>query len=68
MFDKDGNMRQWWSNKTVEEYVNRTACFINQYGNFYLPEVDDHASHFTLILFASKTIRLILMIDLLFVR
>lgn len=44
MFDKDGNMRQWWSNKTVEEYVNRTACFIKQYDEFYLPEVDDHVS------------------------
>lgn len=42
MFDKNGNMRQWWSNKTVEEYVNRTVCFINQYSSYYLPEADDH--------------------------
>lgn len=42
MFDKNGNMRQWWSNKTVEEYVNRTVCFINQYASYYIPEADDH--------------------------
>ncbi|KAJ4446787.1 hypothetical protein ANN_13485 [Periplaneta americana] len=39
-YDKDGNMRQWWSNTTVEEYVNRTTCFIEQYSNYRLEEID----------------------------
>lgn len=49
-FDKDGNLRQWWTNKTVEEYVNRTTCFINQYGSYYLPEISEYVSIFYVIL------------------
>lgn len=41
-FDKDGNMRQWWTNKTISEYVERTECFIEQYDNYYIPEVEEH--------------------------
>lgn len=35
-------MRQWWTNNTVTEYVNRTACFVKQYEKYYLTEVKDH--------------------------
>lgn len=41
-FDKNGNMRQWWTNRTIAEYINRTKCFIDQYDSYYIPEVDDH--------------------------
>jgi len=34
-------MRQWWTNATVDEYVNRSACFIDQYSNYRLVEIDD---------------------------
>ncbi|KAJ1522749.1 hypothetical protein ONE63_001906 [Megalurothrips usitatus] len=40
LFDRDGNMRPWWSNGTVAEYENRTACFVKQYGDYFLPEVE----------------------------
>lgn len=43
-FDKNGNMRQWWTNKTINEYINRTECFIKQYDSYYIPEIDDHVS------------------------
>lgn len=42
MFDKNGNMRQWWTNKTISEYINRTGCFINQYSSYYLPEISEY--------------------------
>lgn len=45
MFDKDGNIRQWWTNRTIEEYVNRTECFIKQYNSYYLPEIDRYVSY-----------------------
>ncbi|XP_037287725.2 neprilysin-1 [Rhipicephalus microplus] len=32
-FDADGALKQWWSNKTREEFMNRTKCFEYQYGN-----------------------------------
>uniref|UniRef100_A0A182P744 Uncharacterized protein n=1 Tax=Anopheles epiroticus TaxID=199890 RepID=A0A182P744_9DIPT len=41
-FDKDGNLAQWWTDKTVQEYVNRTKCFVNQYSRYYIPEADDY--------------------------
>jgi predicted metalloendopeptidase len=33
-------MRQWWTNSTVEEYVNRSTCFIEQYSSYRLEEID----------------------------
>lgn len=47
MFDKEGNMRQWWSNQTIKEYINRTTCFIKQYSDYYLPEVSDYVYNFS---------------------
>uniref|UniRef100_A0A182XWZ4 Peptidase M13 N-terminal domain-containing protein n=1 Tax=Anopheles stephensi TaxID=30069 RepID=A0A182XWZ4_ANOST len=41
-FDKNGNLKQWWTNKTVQEYVNRTVCFVKQYSQYYIPEADDY--------------------------
>lgn len=38
--DKDGNLRDWWSLLTVERFKNQTQCIIEQYGQFYLPEVN----------------------------
>ncbi|XP_071451226.1 endothelin-converting enzyme homolog isoform X2 [Hetaerina americana] len=39
-FDQNGNWRQWWSNKTIAEYINRTACFVDQYSSYLIPEVN----------------------------
>ncbi|CAD6994688.1 unnamed protein product, partial [Ceratitis capitata] len=44
MFDKNGNMLQWWSNETIKEYINRTDCFVDQYSRYYLPDVDEYVS------------------------
>jgi predicted metalloendopeptidase len=33
-FDKNGNMFDWWSNKSSEEFDNRTKCFLQQYDDF----------------------------------
>ncbi|XP_029409341.2 neprilysin-4 [Bactrocera dorsalis] len=42
MFDKNGNMLQWWSNETIKEYINRTECFVEQYSHYYLPDVEEY--------------------------
>ncbi|KAK5643359.1 hypothetical protein RI129_007204 [Pyrocoelia pectoralis] len=39
-FDKFGNYKQWWSNATIETFENKTQCFINQYGNFSIPTIE----------------------------
>ncbi|CAH1637040.1 unnamed protein product [Spodoptera littoralis] len=41
-FDKNGNMLPWWSNSTIDSFVNMTRCFIDQYSEYYLPELDKH--------------------------
>jgi predicted metalloendopeptidase len=40
-YDRNGNMRQWWTNATVDEYVKRSACYIEQYSSYRLVEIDD---------------------------
>ena len=42
MFDKNGNLVQWWSNDTISEYINRTECFIDQYSHYYLPDIEEY--------------------------
>uniref|UniRef100_T1ISE4 M13 family peptidase n=1 Tax=Strigamia maritima TaxID=126957 RepID=T1ISE4_STRMM len=38
-FDKDGNMRDWWNNKTIEAFTERAQCIVNQYSNYILDDV-----------------------------
>ena len=38
-FDKDGNLKQWWNNATVQAFRSRTQCIIDQYSQYKLDEV-----------------------------
>ncbi|GCC30712.1 endothelin-converting enzyme 1-like isoform X1 [Chiloscyllium punctatum] len=33
-YDKDGNLRSWWKNSSVEAFKQQTECMIEQYNNF----------------------------------
>ncbi|XP_073816909.1 neprilysin-4-like [Musca autumnalis] len=33
-FDKFGNSRNWWDDKSTEAFNNRTKCFVHQYKNY----------------------------------
>ncbi|XP_053853707.1 endothelin-converting enzyme 1 isoform X1 [Vidua macroura] len=33
-YDKDGNLRPWWKNSSVEAFKHQTACMVEQYGNY----------------------------------
>uniref|UniRef100_A0A8C1D8L3 endothelin-converting enzyme 1 n=1 Tax=Cyprinus carpio carpio TaxID=630221 RepID=A0A8C1D8L3_CYPCA len=33
-YDKDGNLRPWWQNSSVDEFKNRTECMIDQYTQY----------------------------------
>ncbi|KAI4463568.1 zinc metalloprotease family m13 neprilysin-related [Holotrichia oblita] len=39
-FDKYGNYIQWWSNDTIETFEKKTECFVAQYENFSLPNIN----------------------------
>ncbi|KAH7931773.1 hypothetical protein HPB52_025343 [Rhipicephalus sanguineus] len=32
-YDEDGALKQWWSNKTRAEFMNRAKCFEQEFGN-----------------------------------
>lgn len=36
-FDEHGNLVDWWKVQTKEQFINRTKCIIDQYGNFTDP-------------------------------
>ncbi|XP_030633266.1 endothelin-converting enzyme 2b, partial [Chanos chanos] len=33
-YDKDGNLRPWWQNSSVEAFKNRTECMVEQYSQY----------------------------------
>ncbi|XP_014258629.1 neprilysin-4-like [Cimex lectularius] len=39
--DASGNQVQWWSEKTIETYIEKARCFIAQYGEYRVPVLDD---------------------------
>ncbi|XP_064611411.1 neprilysin-like isoform X2 [Liolophura sinensis] len=38
-FDKNGNLKQWWSNEVIERFKDAAQCIVDQYSNFTLEEV-----------------------------
>ncbi|XP_038075380.1 membrane metallo-endopeptidase-like 1 [Patiria miniata] len=37
-FDKDGNYRVWWSQESIENFVEEKQCIIDQYSEFVMPQ------------------------------
>ncbi|XP_077288912.1 M13 family metallopeptidase neprilysin 3 isoform X1 [Arctopsyche grandis] len=35
-YDRNGNLNQWWNNKTTNQFKLRTACIRDQYSNYTL--------------------------------
>lgn len=33
-YDKEGNLRLWWKNSSVEAFKKQTQCMVEQYGNY----------------------------------
>lgn len=33
-YDKEGNLRPWWQNSSLEAFKNRTACMMEQYSRY----------------------------------
>merc|ERR1719461_1668454 len=38
-FDKDGNLEDWWEGETLERYVRRTECMVEQYNNYSINNI-----------------------------
>jgi hypothetical protein len=39
--DKYGNLAQWWSKSTIDTYLEKAQCFIEQYSMYRVPELDE---------------------------
>lgn len=39
-YDLDGNRRNWWSNNSAEQFGKEVECFISQYNNYSVPELN----------------------------
>lgn len=33
-YDKEGNLRPWWQNSSVEAFRERTECMVDQYSQY----------------------------------
>ena len=38
-FDKNGNRLPWWTNNTINRFINLTKCMIDQYDNYSVAEI-----------------------------
>ncbi|CAF0728323.1 unnamed protein product [Adineta steineri] len=43
-FDKDGNRIPWWTHETIEKFIERKTCIVDQYSNFTVPNLNIHAN------------------------
>lgn len=48
-FDKNGNLVDWWQEKTKKAFVEKAQCIIDQYGNYTVPELKLNVSTLLLL-------------------
>uniref|UniRef100_A0A2C9JGN5 Endothelin-converting enzyme 1 n=1 Tax=Biomphalaria glabrata TaxID=6526 RepID=A0A2C9JGN5_BIOGL len=41
-YDKEGNIKQWWDEKTIDAFRQRAQCVIDQYSNYKLEQVNEY--------------------------
>ncbi|RZF47629.1 hypothetical protein LSTR_LSTR017068, partial [Laodelphax striatellus] len=41
-YDKEGNVNQWWTNKTIDKYTERISCFIKQYDDYWIDDAEEY--------------------------
>lgn len=41
-YDKDGNLKQWWTEDTLREYEERVQCIVQQYNQYNVSQLGDN--------------------------
>ncbi|KAL7629980.1 UNVERIFIED_CONTAM: hypothetical protein RMT77_019900 [Armadillidium vulgare] len=41
-FDKHGNLKQWWNNRTIKAFRERAQCIIDQYSSYKVEQVGQY--------------------------
>ncbi|XP_056158200.1 endothelin-converting enzyme 1 isoform X1 [Lampris incognitus] len=44
-YDKDGNLRSWWKNSSVEAFKKQTQCMVEQYSNYSINQEPLNGKH-----------------------
>ncbi|UJR11165.1 hypothetical protein I4U23_015346 [Adineta vaga] len=39
-FDKDGNRIPWWTDETIQKFIERKTCIVNQYSNYTIEQIN----------------------------
>lgn len=39
LFDKNGNMKEWWNNATIQAFKKQIQCIVNQYSDYKIEEI-----------------------------
>ncbi|KAI8356896.1 hypothetical protein B0O80DRAFT_384153 [Mortierella sp. GBAus27b] len=45
LYDSKGRLENWWSNATLQEFHDRSQCFIDQYGNYTVKDPQGRENH-----------------------
>lgn len=41
-YDKDGNLKQWWKNETIDAFNEQAMCMVTQYSSYILEQIGLH--------------------------
>ncbi|KAL7837817.1 hypothetical protein SRHO_G00275280 [Serrasalmus rhombeus] len=44
-YDKEGNLRSWWKNSSVEAFKHQTQCMVEQYSNYSINKESLNGKH-----------------------
>jgi predicted metalloendopeptidase len=39
-FDKDGNRILWWTPETIDQFIERKTCIVDQYSNYTVTQIN----------------------------
>ena len=39
-FDKDGNRVPWWTDETIQKFIQRKTCIVKQYSNYTIEQIN----------------------------
>lgn len=60
LFDKEGNLKDWWKAETRKAFLDKASCLINQYKAFVVPEINMKVNHESIgNIRGTKTIKLL---------
>lgn len=57
MYNKDGNLVQWWKPEIIDNFKEKAQCIVDQYGRYVVPEANLTVRHYFVYLSVVKHLR-----------